>query len=216
MRHLRKMQETACLKYVELGNATQAMIQAGYSPKYAFSNTTHVFDKPWMQARIKELRQKIEDESVMNALERRQKLSEIARAVIPDFVGDDGIKVTKDIPNVAAVEEITTKTKFYRKGGEPVIITNLKLHSPISAIQELNKMDKLYSDGHVFNLNQNIQNVEARIVNFNAGAVAKAILEAAKLGLIPAVFGGNGHGEGADVLSSSTNIQATAIPEPKD
>ena len=58
--------------------------------------------------------------------------------------------------------------------------------------------------------------IGVRHVNFNADAVAKAILEAAKLGLVPAVFGGNGHGEDPDVLSSPTDIQTTTIPEPQD
>jgi len=155
MKHLRQKQEIFCLKYFEGATATEAMIAAGYSPKYATQNTNHVLSIPVVQERLKELRQKTEDETVMNVLERKQRLSEIARAIIPDFVGDDGIKVTKGTPNVAAVEEITTKTKIYRKGGDPVIITNLKLHNPIPAIQELNKMGGDYSEqpvGNTYNI----------------------------------------------------------------
>lgn len=178
---------------------------------------------PLIKARLAELNQAVDDaikartnRGIMTASERKERLTEIARARIPDFISEEGIKVEKDSPNVAAVAEITTKTRVYRKTGEPITTTNLKLHNPISAIDLLNKMENMYSDSHVINLNQNIQNVEARIVNFNEEAVAKAILEAAKLGLVPAVFGGNGHGEGADVLPSPANIQTTAVPEPED
>jgi hypothetical protein len=131
-----------------------------------------------VQARIKELKQKSEDASVMNLLERKRRLSDIARAVIPDFVGDDGIKVTKDSPNVGAVAEITTRTKVYRKGGEPVTITDIKLHNPIPAIQELNKMDKVYAvEGQV-----NIDNrkIEIFVVSERAKELTEAIMQGAR------------------------------------
>jgi len=145
---LTQKQETFCLRYFELGNATEAANLAGYSPRGIRVTASRMLTKTNIQARIKELRQKAEDETVMNVLERKQRLSEIARAVIPDFVADQGIRVSKDMPNVAAVAEITTKTRLYRKGGEPVTITNLKLHNPVASIQELNKMDGIYSDGY--------------------------------------------------------------------
>ena len=145
---LTQKQETFCLRYFELGNATEAANLAGYSPRGIRVTASRMLTKTNIQARIKELRQKAEDETVMNVLERKQRLSEIARAVIPDFVADQGIRVSKDMPNVAAVAEITTKTRLYRKGGEPVTITNLKLHNPVAPIQELNKMDRIYSDGY--------------------------------------------------------------------
>ena len=55
--------------------------------------------------------------------------------------------------------------------------------------------------------------VEAKFAVFDAKDVAGAIVEAIRLGLNPAVFGGNGHGEDASILPSSTDIQATAVPE---
>ena len=156
MRHLTQKQEQFCLNYVKMENAAEAARQAGYSLKWANYNTTHILEKPLVQARLKELRQKAEDDSVMCLLERKQRLSEIARATIPDFVAEDGIKVEKASPNVAAVSEITTKTRVYRKTGDPVIITNLKLHDPVRAIDLLNKIDNVYSDAPRVNFQQNI------------------------------------------------------------
>ena len=58
--------------------------------------------------------------------------------------------------------------------------------------------------------------MEATIVNFDAKTVAAAILEAQRLGITPGMLGGNGHNEGADLLSSPADIQATTVPEPED
>ena len=154
-KQLTRRQEIFCLKYYELDNASEAARLAGYSPKTAGTNVPQLLKKPLVQERLTELREleaevirKIENDVVMGVLERKQRLTEIARASIPDFVTEAGIKVGRDSIHVGAVQEITTKTKVYKRTGEPVIITNLKLHPPIPAIQELNKMDKLYSDGY--------------------------------------------------------------------
>ena len=154
-KHITEKQEKFCIKYYQLGNASEAARLAGYSPKFAGNNITQILDSPLVQARLKELREeeekileRIQSRAVMGVAERKMRLTEIARANIPDFVTEEGIKVKKDSANVGAVQEITTKTKVYKRTGEPVVITNLKLHSPIGAIQELNKMEKLYSDGY--------------------------------------------------------------------
>lgn len=141
---LTQKQETFCLKYFELGNATKAALIAGYSPKTVRSMAAQNLLKLNIQARLQELQQKAEDASVATVLERKQRLTEIVRANIPDYVENGGIRVEKQSPNVGAVSEITTRTKLFRKSSEPVVITNLKLHSPIHAISELNKMEHIY------------------------------------------------------------------------
>uniref|UniRef100_A0A6M3INW3 Putative terminase n=1 Tax=viral metagenome TaxID=1070528 RepID=A0A6M3INW3_9ZZZZ len=210
--HLTQKQETFCLKYFELGNASEAARLALYSPKTAATIGAENLLKPKIQTRLQELQRKVEDESVATVLERKQRLTEILRAEIPDYVSEDGIKVEKSSPNVGAVSEVTTKTKVFKRGGEPVIITNLKLHSPIQAINELNKMEKIHTDGISVNVNQ----VEAKIVHFDAGEVARAIIEAMRLGITPDLLGGDGHGEDATLLSSPSDIQATAVPRTED
>jgi len=88
----------------------------------------------------------------MPVRERKERLSELSRANIPDFISDEGIKVSKESPNVGAVSEITSVTRVLRKGGEPVVITKLKLHNPITAIAELNKMEGEYPPSNVLKL----------------------------------------------------------------
>jgi phage terminase small subunit len=133
MRRLTKKQEIFCLKYVELGDATQASLLAGYAPKYARENTDHVLDRPLVQARIKELRQIAEDETVMMVLERKRRLSEIARAKVRD-----------------------------------------KFQNPIQAIDVLNKMDKIYSEGAQVNIDN--RKIEITVVSEKAKELVERIM----------------------------------------
>lgn len=150
-------QETFCLKYLELPTATAAMIAAGYSPKYAHNNTPEVLHHPLVKARIKELRQKMEDATVMNGLERRQRLSEIGRARLTDFMvlGEDGswVNLGPETKLTGAIQEIHSRTEYDDKGASPTVHTSVKLHNPIQAIDLLNKMDKIYSDNPPTNIN---------------------------------------------------------------
>jgi len=139
-------QEHFCLEYFKSGNAAAAATLAGYSVRSIRSIASELLKKPNIQKRLNELRQKAERDSIMSATERKQRLSEIGRAKIPDFVGEDGIKVDKNSPNAGAVAEVTTRTRLFRKTGEAVNITSFKLHSPIQAISELNKMEGIYSE----------------------------------------------------------------------
>lgn len=143
-RKLTQKQETFCRKYFEIGNATEAAIMAGYSKHTACVIASENLTKPNICERLYELNQLVEDATVATVLERKQRLTEIMRANIPDFISEEGIKVNNVMPNVGAVAEITSKTKVFRRGGEPILITNLKLHNPIPAIAELNKMEKIY------------------------------------------------------------------------
>lgn len=161
---LTQKQETFCLKYFELGNATEAALIAGYSPKNSRVIGSDNLTKIDIQDRMKELRQVAEDASVATVIERKQRLSEILRATIPEFQDEGGgISVKKGQAGVGAVSEITTRNKMSRKTMEPVVITNLKLHSPIQAIAELNKMEKIYTDGTTVNVDN--RKIEINVVS---------------------------------------------------
>ena len=152
-------QERFCLNYIKLDSAGEAARVAGYSPKYAAQNCDKLLKNTKIVERISELRKKAEDATIADVKERKQRLTEIARATIPDYVAEDSIKVDKKSPNVGAVAEITTKTRVFRKGGEPVNITNLKLHNPIQAIDLLNKMDGVYNEQPVINQDNRTMNI---------------------------------------------------------
>ena len=142
-KRLTQKQETFCLKYFELGNASEAARIALYSPKTAATIGRENLQKPQIIERIDQLRQATIDASIASVVERKQRLTEIARANIPDYVQEDGIRLNGQSPNTGAVSEITTKTKMLSNG--PAVITNLKLHNPIQARAELNKMDGAYA-----------------------------------------------------------------------
>lgn len=129
-----------------------AAIEAGYKPSRARFTASRLVTNGNILARILELGQKAESDAIMSVRERKEKLSEIGRGNIPDFITEEGIKVNKDSPHVGAVSEITSVTRVFRKNGEPVVITKLKLHPPVTAIDLLNKMGGDYPPPNVLKL----------------------------------------------------------------
>jgi len=166
---LTQKQEKFCLNLFAGMSQREAWLNAGYSKNMAVatidSKACILAVNGKVRERLAELRKKAEDASIMSVIERKQRLSEIARAVVPDFQDEGGgINVKRGIPNVAAVSEVTTKSKYNRKNMEPVVITNLKLHSPIQAIAELNKMEKIYSETPASTIN-NTQNINIYVMD---------------------------------------------------
>lgn len=149
-------QKNFCLDIVNDVKQGQAYLNHYHCKSMAVAavQANRLLQKPYIQAELARLRKKTEDDTVMGILERKQKLSEIARGTIPDFTDEaqGTIKVKKGMTNVGAVSEITTRTKFYKRDGEPVVITNLKLHNPVQAMDLLNKMDKVYGDATTVNI----------------------------------------------------------------
>jgi len=155
-KRLTQKQETFCVKYFELGNATEAALVAGYSPKYCANNTPKLLNNTKIQARIQELRQKVEDDSVMNVLERKQILTEIARADMTNFVevGQDGAWFNIDETNLnsRAIQSVQSRTVLGKEGADDAVFIRVNLHDPTKAIDLLNKMDKIYQDGTTVNI----------------------------------------------------------------
>lgn len=141
-------QEAFCVNYVHLNNGKLAAVKAGYPEGTAKVIATQNLTKLYLQERIAEIRANLPpDPDISTVEERKRRLTEFHRADLVDFITPEGIKIDKQSPNVGAVSEITTKTKVFRKGGEPVNITTLKLRDPIAAIAELNKMEHIYEVG---------------------------------------------------------------------
>jgi len=129
-----------------------AAIEAGYKPSRARQTASRLVTYGNIWDRYIELQQEAKSAAIMPIIERKERLSELSRANIPDFITDGSIKVSKESPNVGAVSEITSVTKVFRKGGEPVVITKLKLHDPVRSIAELNKMEGEYPPSNVLKL----------------------------------------------------------------
>ncbi len=144
-------QEKYCLEYFKSGNAAAAATLAGYSVRSIRSIASELLTNPNIQRRLEELKKKAEDASVMTVLERKQRLTEIARARVSDFVkcknGISRIAVGLDSVNSGAVQEVISEEIQIGKGDAaiPAVITKLKLRDPVAAIAELNKMDGAYA-----------------------------------------------------------------------
>jgi len=104
-----------------------------------------------VQARLHQLRSQLAEraisDKVMPELERKEVLSEIARARFGDFANKDGhLDISgKDKLNNAALAELkTTKWEGGKEGRAKSLTTTIKLRDPIAAIKELNLMDGVY------------------------------------------------------------------------
>ena len=146
-------QERFCQCYFGLcKSGEEAAVEAGYSPKNARSQASVLQTKPNIQGRIQWLQTQAASARIMDSIEIKERLSEIARARLVDYAcaGPDGdqINVGPESPNNAALSEITSVTK-YDPGADgavsPRVITKIKLHSPVEAIRELNKMQGNYA-----------------------------------------------------------------------
>jgi len=149
-------QENFCLNLLQDIPQIEAYLQAGYSGKTSRAvidvNASRLANSTKVLLRLAQLRNQAASDKVMNVQERMERLSEIARARLTDYqeAGLDGagyISITKDSPNTAAISGIKSATKFDENGNTGTLFTEVKLHSPAQAIDLLNKMDKLYSEG---------------------------------------------------------------------
>lgn len=141
-RRLTQKQETFCLKYFELGNASEAARIALYSPKSAAVIGRENLLKPKIQARIDELRQIAEDATIGTVQEREKILTEIYRGRMGNFLQSEPL-------DSAAIQEVTTEEVKIGRGENARLayITKIKLLNPIQAIAEHNKMQRIYEAG---------------------------------------------------------------------
>lgn len=94
--------------------------------------------------RLEEMRQAAKAPLIADFQERQEILTEIVRGKVVDFVDAKG-HITLDAPNNRALQEVTVVETSIGKD-EPLFIETkkVKLHSPLTAIAELNRMDGAY------------------------------------------------------------------------
>jgi len=83
---LTKKQQDFADYYIELGNATQAAIKAGYSEKYAGQNADKLLKNTNIKKYIDERMAQLASERIMSAQEILERLSLIANAEIKETV----------------------------------------------------------------------------------------------------------------------------------
>ena len=145
------------------GGLTEQQIadKVGLSKKTGRVQVGRILQNVAVQARIAELHAKTEDKTIASVKERKRILSELARGCITDYQvltpdGDNAIAYDKDSPNPRAVSELTEQLVA---SSEEVTIRQkkIKLHNPVAAISELNKMEGAHAPAQV--------QVEHNIVN---------------------------------------------------
>ncbi len=141
--------EAFAIRLFEGKSVTQSAKEAGYSPRNAASIGSRLSRKVNIAARVTELQEAAASAKVMTVQERKERLSEIARAKYTDFstAGPDGswIDIGPDKPNSAAIKRVTSRTEYDKDGDHPSVIIAIELHPPVDAIKELNKMDGAYA-----------------------------------------------------------------------
>jgi len=160
---LTQKQEDFCLRYFETRDPDASYIEAGYSPKFADVNVHKLLNTARIQERLYELRKRAEDATIATVVERKQKLTEILRGNLLDYeeVGADGsyLSIGKESPNTGAISEITSRTEYDKDGANAAIITKVKLHNPVQAIAELNKMERIYEPEGSVTIHNNQVNI---------------------------------------------------------
>ena len=113
MAKLTEQQKRFADYYIELGNATQAAINAGYSSKYANTNASKLLQNTTIKSYIDERLSQLASERIMGAQEAVELLSSIARAEITEQVvvtTMEGAEVVDKPPDVKtriiAIKEI--------------------------------------------------------------------------------------------------------------
>ena len=156
---LTQKQEKFVLNLFSGMSQREAYIQA-YNAHYEMTtvdaNASRLASNDKVLARLTELQLKSESDKIMSVTERKERLSEISRARLTDYQesGMDGgwINIGPESPNTAALSEIVSTTKYDENGASPTLISRVKLHNPVTAIAELNKMEKVYNDGTIVNV----------------------------------------------------------------
>lgn len=101
---LTQKQQKFCDYYIELGNAKQAAIKAGYSPKTAKAIGAENLTKPYLKAYIDERLEEIKNERTADAQEVMEFLTSVMRGEITEPVtvldGDGYQKVVDLQPSV--------------------------------------------------------------------------------------------------------------------
>lgn len=126
-------------------------IQAGYSSNYSMAlvdtHACNLAKKDKIKIRLKELRDLAASNKIASVSERKQRLTDILRANLVDFIDSAGQpELSPDKPHHQAASEYSVSIRT-DSTGESSVRKTLKLRDPVSAIQELNKMECVYDDG---------------------------------------------------------------------
>jgi phage terminase small subunit len=126
--------------------AYECAIHAGFSLKAARQVASRLLTYANIRARLDELNAAAASARIMSVQERKERLSEIGRARLTDFVVEGQIKLPDKPKNTGALLKLKKKTVKVHEAVMSEEYTDIELLNPIAAIQELNKMDHTYAE----------------------------------------------------------------------
>lgn len=129
-----------------------AAIEAGYKPSRARWTGRDLATYSHIIERIKELNKATEISTIASVVERKEVLTEIIRGRFTHFTDTKGniVELTEENLKSAALQEVRITQFTGGKGGRAKEkSTTIKLHSPIQAIDLLNKMGGDYPPSKV-------------------------------------------------------------------
>jgi phage terminase small subunit len=145
---------TFALRYWETSNIGQSYLDAGGNCKslaVASACGSRLLKTDKIQAELSRLSAQASNPTIMSVIERKQRLSEIARGKTVDFIDKHG-NINTEAENNAAIAEITVEDWQGGKRGRATSRTKrIKLYNPVPAIDLLNKMENEYEVGAVIN-----------------------------------------------------------------
>ncbi len=113
---LNPKQEAFCLHYAKTGNATESYKVAGYRSKTENSTNaaaTRLLKNVKVQARLKQLKEKIQKPAIMDIAEMQERLSAMGRGeTFEESVTNKGTIVKKRISEDTALKAITQLAKM--------------------------------------------------------------------------------------------------------
>ena len=180
---LTQKQENFCLNVFQGMSQREAYIQS-YKPNYAITtidaNASRLASNEKVLKRLSELREKAQNSKIASVIERKEILSEIARANMTNFVevGQDGAWFNIDNTNLnsRAIQSVQSKTILGKDGADDAVFIRVNLHNPIDAIKELNKMDGVYSDSAQININNDNREIKIIVASEKCKKITEAIM----------------------------------------
>lgn len=139
---LNDKQRLFCQEYLIDLNATQSAIRAGYSPKTANEIGCENLAKPNIQRCIQELMQKRSEETGITAKRVLEELAKLGFSNMQDFTDNsNGIANINNLDSDkgACISSIETMRRSIGDGEGEIVITKLKLHDKLSALEKIAK-----------------------------------------------------------------------------
>jgi phage terminase small subunit len=132
MKRLTHKQRAFVTEYIQDCNATQAAIRAGYSARTAAALGCRLLSDPRIAAEVESLREEAATLAVATLAECCQRLTQIVRANVSDFLSPTGDLATDGGGNPAALQE-ATREEF----ADGRVRVRVKLRDPIAAMARL-------------------------------------------------------------------------------